>query len=100
MPHMRGSRTADGETARVRTARVRIARAAAGAAFVTLVIAGACAAGCEEPPKPGGKCNLTDEKKLVACHGAGAALLCRNLRLSEVPCRGPKGCSGAAPYCD
>ncbi len=67
---------------------------------LALVFAAVGAIGCDEAPKPGGKCLMSQEKQLVACHGPGAALLCQNIRLSEVPCRGPKGCSGAAPVCD
>ena len=66
-----------------------------------LVLALTGATGCKEHRAPGGKCGLAEEGQLVACDGSGSALLCRNLRLSAVPCRGARGCSGEAPAsCD
>jgi hypothetical protein len=66
-----------------------------------MMTAGLWAMGCDEPPKAGGKCLMGQERQLVACEGSGAALLCTNIRLSAVPCRGPLGCQGeSSPSCD
>jgi hypothetical protein len=51
---------------------------------------------CDSKPKQGGKCDLADQDKLLACADETSALRCSNLRLTKTPCRGPAGCSSAA----
>jgi hypothetical protein len=79
---------------------VHVARTRAVVALAVLALTGAVAGCGDQRRAAGGKCGLAEEGQLVACDGA-AALLCRNLRLHAVPCRGARGCSGAgSPHCD
>jgi hypothetical protein len=76
-------------------ARVRRASLVVPASFVLLLFA-ACG-----DPKPTNRCNLADEGTSI-CMDAKTAGLCKNLRRTPLPCRGPQGCKGVTSvgWCD
>ncbi|MEZ4302948.1 MAG: hypothetical protein R3B70_48945 [Polyangiaceae bacterium] len=76
-------------------------RAAIGATVVAAALLATAISGCKKEPAAGGSCELASEGE-VTCLDAKTALLCSNLRLSPLPCRGEKGCSitGNVAVCD
>jgi hypothetical protein len=66
---------------------------------LALSVAAASQACRDERRRAGGRCTLAEEKLVVGCATPATALQCVDLRLREVPCRGPVGCTGAGS-CD
>jgi hypothetical protein len=49
---------------------------------------------CDDKPAAGGKCSMADHLRVVGCQDAHTALLCRDMRLETLACKGPRGCAG------